>query len=94
MSPIKTSVLEKALTDKGFELSSTHHDMYWLHNGTKKTSVRTRISHSSKEYDDNLLSLMSKQTKLSRADFQDLIDCPLSKEDYIAKLIKAGHVKP
>jgi predicted RNA binding protein YcfA (HicA-like mRNA interferase family) len=93
MAPIKTKDIESALTSKGFKKVDTHHEMYWLYYDGKKTQVRTRISHSEKEYDNGLIALMAKQAKLSKAEFLDLINCPLSKEEYLKLLIKNGHVR-
>jgi predicted RNA binding protein YcfA (HicA-like mRNA interferase family) len=93
MSSVETKKLEKALTSKGFEESNTHHEMYWLSHDGKKTSIRTRISHSEREYGDGLLSQMSKQVKLSKSDFHNLVECPLTKEAYLAMMIAQGHIR-
>ncbi|MBU0690325.1 hypothetical protein KKC97_13685 [bacterium] len=90
MASFKTKDLENALTSKGFKKVKTHHEMYWLYCNGKKTHIRTRISHSEKEYGDNLLSQMAKQTKLHRSEFLDLVECPLSEEEYLKKLIQRG----
>lgn len=67
--------------------------MYLLYYGGKKTSVRTRLSHGAKEYSDNLLAQMAKQVKLDRSQFDDLIDCPLTGEEYIRHLVAKGHIR-
>lgn len=58
----------------------------------KKTSVRTKTSHTPKMKDipDNLLSQMAKQCKLSKNDFFRLLDCLLSREEYEAILKEQG----
>jgi hypothetical protein len=55
-----------------------------------KTEIRTRVSHQSGGGDigDNLLGMMARQVKLGRRDFEQLIDCPLSRETYEAKLAR------
>lgn len=93
MSTIKTKDIHKALTGKGFRVIEAHHEMLWLFAHGKKTSIRTRLSHGSNEYDDGLLGLMARQLKLRRADLDKLIECPLTKEEYINNLIQNGHVR-
>jgi hypothetical protein len=46
------------------------------------------LSHQSGGGDigDNLLGKMAKQTKLSRRDFEQLVDCYLSREKYDSKI--------
>jgi hypothetical protein len=83
--PRKKIDVESALKKKGF--SQTEGDHHWFVYVTiegKKTTARTKTSHSQKMKDisDNLLSQMAKQCKLSKRDFLDLIDCPLSREAY------------
>lgn len=57
-----------------------------------KTEIRTRVSYQSGGGDigDNLLGVMARQVKLSRRDFEQLIDCPLSRDGYEAKLGQAS----
>ena len=92
MATLKTSDIEKSLTTKGFEKQSTHHDMFWYKHNGKKTSIRTRLSHSSKEIGDNLISAMAKQVKLKRTEFEELIACPLTIQQYEAILIAKGEL--
>lgn len=50
----------------------------------RKTTARTLLSHKSggTDVDDKLLGQMARQVSLSRADFLDLIDCPMSRETF------------
>jgi hypothetical protein len=93
MSTIKTKDIHDALTGKGFRVAETHHEMLWLFVKGQKTSIRTRLSRGSDEYDDGLLGLMAKQLKLKRSDLNRLIECPLTKEEYVKLLTKNGHVR-
>jgi len=54
--------------------------------------TNAKISHGEKEIDDNLLSIMARQVKLTKKLFIDLIDCPLSEEQYVKHLRDGGHV--
>lgn len=82
MTVRKLKDIELSLTKKGFVLKQSHHRNYVLHVNGKKTSIRTRISRGSKEYDDHLLGQMAKQVKLSKENLLQLIDCPLSEKEY------------
>lgn len=95
MSTYRTKEIKKALLNKGFRQKNTDHEMFWLWVNDKKTSVRTRLSFGSKakEYGDNLLGCMARQLKLPRAELDELIECPLSKEEYQKILIEGGAVK-
>jgi len=93
MSTYKTHIIRNALLNKGFQISERHHEMYRLHIGGKKTSIRTRLSHGSAECDDGLLGLMAGQLKLRRRELNSLIDCPMSGEDYLGILLQRGYLK-
>ena len=93
MSTRTTREIRNALLGKGFKKHDTHHEVFRLWVGGKKTRVSTRLSQGAREYGDNLLALMAKQLNLRRAELDDLIDCPLSEEDYVHKLIKGQYVK-
>ncbi len=91
--PRKQDEVEKSLLNKGFQAGGGDHNyfLYYSRAG-KKTIVRTKTSHGSKEIGDNLLAQMAKQCRLSNKDFGLLVECPLSRDDYEAKLITAGAV--
>ena len=89
--------VKASLQKKGFQLKegSDHwRFIYYSENGSK-TSINTKISRGSKYkmLTDNLLGLMSRQCKLVKSDFIDLIDCPLSQSDYEKKLNKQNIAK-
>ena len=91
--PRKQADVEKSLLNKGFQAGGGDHNYFFYYSKAgKKTIVRTKTSHGSREIDDNLLAQMAKQCKLSNKDFGLLIECPLSRDDYEAKLVAAGAV--
>lgn len=50
-----------------------------------KTPIRAKTSHgSARDLGDNLLSMMSSQIHLSKNQFLNLIDCPMSREQFEA----------
>ena len=55
---------------------------YFKYNG--KTVIKTRLSHGSG--DAKATNQIRQDFKLNEEKFRDLINCPLSKEDYIAIL--------
>jgi hypothetical protein len=88
------NAISSSLQKKGFIIEEDRdHKCFFYHstNG-KRTNIRTKVSHGTKYkvIGDNLLALMSKQCKLSKTDFLDLIDCPLTRELYETKLKMQG----
>ncbi len=93
MASRKTRDVESALERKGFKKESSHHRYFIFHNSQgKKTSVSTYTSNGSKELDDYLIGQMAKQCCLTKKKFLDLIDCPLSQEDYEKSLVEGEHI--
>lgn len=89
--PRKQSDVEKSLQIKGFRAREGDHNYFnYYSKAGKKTAVFTKTSHGAREIDDNLLSRMAKQCKLSNKDLGLLIDCPLDRDTFEAKLIAQG----
>lgn len=83
----------KNLKKKGFIDSINHsgdHKYLELHfNG--KMILYTKLSNGSKkDIDDFLINQMSKQCKLSKNEFADLVNCPLSEKKYLKILNEKG----
>lgn len=83
--PRQKDKVESALQSKGFEQSERdhHYFIYYTIDG-KKTTAKTKTSHTKKMKDipDNLLGQMAKQCHITKKQFLDLVDCPLSREKY------------
>lgn len=91
--PRKQNDVEKSLLAKGFRAREGDHSYFnYYSRAGRKTAVFTKTSHGAREIDDNLLSRMAKQCKLSNKDFGLLIDCPLDRETYETKLIAANAI--
>lgn len=87
----KGSKIESALRSKGFRYDNTHHRYLILYVEGRATAIRTYISHSGKDYGDDLLSKVRKQLHLpDRKRLFALVDCPMSEDDYIALLKNQG----
>lgn len=92
MTSRRSRDMMRSFVSKGFLRSENdHHWFAYFHNG-KKTSIRTKISHDSRDYGDELLSKVSRQLKLSKNQLLDLIDCPMSKDEYLKLLMDNGHI--
>ena len=90
MTALKPRDVINGLKKKGFSLSeSDHTHLIFCLNG-KKTQIRTKISHGSGEIDDGLISLMSSQVKLTKRKFMDLVNCPLTADEYRRELMAQG----
>ncbi len=86
---LKVRKIKNALKKKGFkERRDSDHIYYRLYRDGKRTKTWTRVSHGSggKEIGNPLLNDMAKQLGITKSEFMDLIECPLSKEGYIEKL--------
>lgn len=94
--PVRSSRdVRRSLRSKGFlEDVKSHHVFLWYLCDGKKTGVYTKVSHGSGGADigSPLLGKMARQCRLSKGDFLDLVDCPLSAEDYRNRLVAGGHL--
>lgn len=88
--PRKARDIESALVAKGFdkEQDRKHVFFIYLDDGGKQTDIRTHMSHQSGGTDvsDSLLRKRARQVKLKPQDFRLLVDCPMSKDDYAARV--------
>lgn len=77
--------VERGLRRKGFKISNTDH-RYYIHNINEKGEAATFLSHG-KNHDIGapLLGAMAKELGNNGSEFIDLVRCPLSTEDYLAK---------
>ncbi|MGD1099618.1 MAG: hypothetical protein ABR888_04665 [Thermoplasmata archaeon] len=90
MTQIKTRLVATGLMNKGFrEADGDHRRLIFYFEG-RKTEVRTKVSHGSREISDGLIHAMAQQTKLSKGDFIDLVTCTLSEDGYAEKLRASG----
>ena len=87
--PRKRADVDAALQRKGFRAKEgDHHYFIYFTTSGKKTRVFTKTSHSHREISDNLLSQMAQQCRLVRSNFDRLLDCPLTREEYETILMK------
>lgn len=90
--PRKHKDIRSSLTAKGFEEDSSGHHIFFVYvdKEGKKTSIRTKMSHSKggSDVSDPLLSVMARQVRISNTDFKNLVDCPLDRDQYDQKVIE------
>lgn len=91
MACFSASKVKKSLVKKGFKEEEGDHYYFALYENGKKTPVYTKTSHNNQDIGDSLIGLMSRQLYLSKNQFMNLINCPLSKEEYI-KILKSKNV--
>lgn len=87
--------IEAALLAKGFVREEGHHHFFvYITKEGKKSRARTKTSHTTrmKDVPDNLLSQMAWQCKLTKPQFLELVDCPMSREAYEEALAVRGEL--
>lgn len=90
MAPIKSRKIDTALLRKGFVPDSGDHKFYVLVAHGKTTGIFTKISRGHEEVSDKNLGRMARQLRIRRKDFEKLVDCSWSEEDYVARLEQEG----
>ena len=86
MATRKAREIKEGLTKKGFAAVQRDHTYLFFSVEGRKSGVHTKISHGNKEYGDNILSLVARQLRITTKQLDDLLDCPMSYEDYLAIL--------
>lgn len=91
-------IVERALERKEFVRQEGRDHLLFIYVtlAGMKSSIRTMTSRGTGKADigDPLISKMAKQCKLRKRDFERLIDCSLSREDYEKALIDNGSIDP
>lgn len=83
--PRKKSKVKSSLRKKGFEqIEGDHHYFLYITHEGKRTTIRTKTSHTPKMKDipDNLLAQMAKQCQVTKQEFVNLLDCSLDRAGY------------
>ncbi len=92
MTVLKTKDVVSGLLKKGFKKSESDHTFLILYVDDKKTSIRTKVSHGAREIGDNLIGMMAKQLRIDKTTFRQLVDCVMTRQDYLNELAKQGIV--
>lgn len=86
MTSVKTRKIISGLKSKGFESEQTDHILLYLVRDGKKQDIYTKISRGEREYGDPLLSEVAKQLNLNKSQLLNLIECTMTKEEYLETL--------
>ena len=85
----------KNLLKKGFDdaqhKSADHKWLELFYDG--KLILHTKVSHGENDLGNFLIRQMSYQCKLSKDEFTDLVNCPMSKKQYFDILQKNGFIE-
>lgn len=90
MTILRARAIVSSLTSKGFREVDGDHKRLVYYSGGKKTEVRTKVSHSSRDVGEDLIHQMAKQTRLSKPEFVDLVECTMAGDVYREKLRSHG----
>ena len=92
MAALDAKKTEKNLKKKGFieaiNKSPDHIRLEFYHKG--KLILGTKLSHNGQDLNDYLIKQMAVQCQLSKEEFKNLAQCPLSQENYLAILAEKG----
>lgn len=83
----KRRIIIQNLKSKGFiEERDRDHIVLKFFNDGVYAGIRTKLSHGSKsaEIDEELISRMAKQCKVTKKQFVGLVECTVSQADYLA----------
>lgn len=83
------------MLSKGFEPRQSDHNYFIYHSAKGQKTVaktKTSLGNKPKTIGGDLLHSMARQCKLTNEQFLDLVDCPLSREQYEAELQRQGHL--
>lgn len=87
--------IEAALLRKGFQQKNTDHSYFHFFNKNgEKTIVYTKTSYGSKykTLGPPLIAKMARQCRLTKSQFQQLVECTLSHESYEKILNENGYI--
>lgn len=92
--PRKSRDVQRGLIAKGFDWHDSRHRrfVYVMRDGIP-TRVRTVTSHGgNRDISDSLLATMARQCRVTRREFDQLIDCSMSREQYEELLSEGGRI--
>ena len=90
--PRKARQVETGLLAKGFRrIDSKHRKFRYAPRSSADAEIQTLMSHGrNRDIGDAMLAMMARQVGLTRREFDQLIDCTLSQDQYETLLIERG----
>ena len=80
---LQSKNIEAALLAKGFGRKNSGHRVLHYYRAGRKTHITTWLSHSSqKDVDKTLVAVMARQCRLTKSQFESLVDCSMTGSDY------------
>jgi len=89
---VKKSEIAKLFNKLKLEVRTTSHHYGWLIVDGKKI-LRVHCSHGKGDIPARVADKVRGQLRLSRNEFKELIECPLSLEDYLMVLRSKGLIE-
>ena len=89
---IKKADIKKIFEKLELDARTTKHRYGWFTFDGKKI-LRVHYSHGKGSIPGRVSDKIRSQLKLTQKSFRDLIDCPMSLEDYIAVLKTKGYIE-
>jgi hypothetical protein len=86
---MKISDINRIFNKLSLQIRSTGHNYGWLTVSDKKI-LRVHYSHGKGDLPNKIMHKIRGQLKLSEKDFKDLVECPLTCEDYLDILKRKG----
>jgi len=95
MGQIDRRVVLANLLSKGFKYSDNDHRFLRFYVSGRKTSIQTKVSFGSqyKSLGDALISKMAHGLKITKNQFEDLVECRMSGDDYRDLLVDRGIIR-
>lgn len=92
MSALKAAAVESALSSKGFVVQHGKHRVFRLVVDGQPSGIATHTSHNQQEIHDVLVGLMASQVKLPKPDFRRWVECSMSGDEYLKRMVTDGFV--
>lgn len=88
--PRKHRAIRSGLSAKGFEVEENRKHIHFVYVNIDgcTTTARSMLSPAAggEDVSENLLRQMAKQVGLKRDEFLEMVDCPMSREDFDARV--------
>lgn len=94
MTILKSDVVVRSLTKKGFERGTGKHIKYQFYYKGMKIPVITHLSHNGQEIDDFLIKQMAEQLHLSKSEFVEMVSCTIGYDELVDKYIALSLIQP
>lgn len=95
MKLFKSNEIANSLSKKGFVQEPGDHKFMVFYYQGKPTTIRTKVSRGSKDPGPQLHSKMKRDLCFKKqSQFEDLIECPMSHEEYVSYLKREHQISP